>query len=141
MRRVSIDGQDVPIYKIHTIHPPGYTFYHYFDLKYTEVNGERINPIWRHGVALPNLYFIKDHTEEILFPKQRTLHHAKEPFWFDLVHNYLHSPAGVSFYTDIFWLEYQHESGCPMTEAVELHTEFFNLKGGSGSIKLSVDDL
>src|SRR5260370_41103845 len=108
MHRVSIDGQDVPIYKIHTIHPPGYTFYHYFDLKYTEVNGERINPIWRHGVALLNLYFIKDHnhTEEILFPKQRTLHHAKEPFWFDLVRNYLHSPMGVSFYMDIFWLKY-----------------------------------
>ena len=141
MHCVSIDGQDVLIYEIHTICPPSYTFYHHFDLKHTEVNGEWINPIWRHGVALLNLFFVNDHTEEILFPKKRTLCCAKEPFWFNLVCNYLHSPTGVSFYVDIFWLEYQHESGHPTMEAVELHTEFFNLKGGSGSIKLLVDDL
>src|SRR5260370_14536707 len=139
MRHVSIDGQDVPIYEIHAIHPPGYTFYHYFDLKYTEVNGERINPIWRHGVALLNLYFVTHQRDS--FPQTETLHHTKEPFWFDLVHNYLHSPMGVSFYTDIFWLEYHHESGHLTMEAVELHTELFNLKGCSCSIKLSVDDV
>ena len=105
MHHVSMDGQDVPVYEIHAIHPPGYSFYHYFDLKHTEVNGQQINPVWRHGVTLPNLFFIKDHTEEIIFSKDRTLHHAKEPFWFDLVHNYLHSPMGVSFYMDIFVME------------------------------------
>ena len=134
-------GQQIPISEIRDIHPLGYAFYEYFDAKQIEVNGKHIQPIWQHGVALPNLFFNRYHVEEIQFPKGRTLHHAKDPQWFNLVHNYIHTPDGVSFYTDLFWLEWQHRSNKPSTEANKLCSELFELKGGTGGLNLSIEDL
>ena len=138
---MSLDGQDLLICELHEIHPLGYTFYKYFGSKQLEVNGECLEPVWRHGITLPNVFFSRDHNEEIHFPNGRTLCCTKDPHWFKLVHDFIHSAEGVAFYADIFWLKYQHESNQPSVEAVKLHTELFELKGGSGNLNLSVEDL
>ncbi len=106
-----------------------------------EINRKCIEPLWWHGVALPNLFFTRDHVDKIQFPTGRTLHHAKDPYWFNIVCNYIHSSQGMSFYADLYWLQWQHESNCPSVEASHLWTELFELKGGSGSLNLSVEDL
>src|SRR5260370_41836661 len=58
IHQVTINGQQAPINEIHELHPLGYSFYHYFDSKQLEVNGECLVPIWHHGVVLPNIFFI-----------------------------------------------------------------------------------
>ena len=92
-------------------------------------------------MALPNIFFDIDHKEEIYFPNGRTLCHTKDPYWFNIVCNFLHTAEGVAFYADLFWLDWQHKSNQPAIDAVKLCTELFELKGGSGNLNLSVDDL
>jgi len=141
MLRIPIDGQYAPISEIRELRPPGYSFYQYFDSKQFEVNGERLEPVWRHGVVLPNVFFTRDHIDEILFPNGRTLRRSKDPFWFKLVRDFIHTSEGVALFADMLWLDWTHKSGRPTKEAIQLRTELYEIKGGAGNIVLSVEDL
>ena len=90
---------------------------------------------------LPNVFFTQDHIDEILFPNGRMLHCSKDPFWFKLVCDFIHTPEGVALFADMLWLDWMHKSGCPTKEAIQLCTELYEIKGGAGNIVLSVKDL
>src|SRR5260370_41839134 len=134
IQRVPLDGQQALINEICELHPPGYSSYHYFDSEQLEVNGEHLVPIWRHGVMLPNIFFIQDHIDEIPFPNGRMLCCTKDPFWFKLVHDFIHTSEGVALFADMLWLEWQHKSSHPMKEAIQLCIALYELKSSARNV-------